>query len=545
MININIIIGNPIGEKMANYIVVMDSDVHADSTSAETAVGNSGANILKTFTLNLTYEVSATSDQISNISGLKYSSLSDADSGVSLQTFNTNHFKFIDNRVYMDGRYQDDANADMYTSYSEFTPKFTGSGKSVYLVDSGIDSGHTEFSNASITNLFTTVDGDYDDYSGHGTYVGSLIIGENVGIAKDATLYNVKMFDQLSSNVTLGNVINALDSCLVHHNANNPNDVKVLCAPWVTPQNDLIDAKISEINSSNIVVVAAAGNQGEDVNNYSPAGVNEIITVGAHDNNYMITEFTNTPWDGGVANTSVNNYGAAIDIFAVGVNVSGAESGGVSGYRNGTGTSVATGIVAGGVLSFLEKHPTENSNRIKEILIAEGKYRGQWHLGVSDEAANAGVDLNSINKSVLQIDAGGSDDSGELFGFPSGEVLKVQRGQTANVNLQININASNVDILNFSPLSPWMSFDSNTGILTADTSSLDANMAPKYYLFGMKGKLDGVTLVEEFAVGVYESAESELEGTSSYYYDSDEDNYDLAQSVSIWASPAIPPLSPK
>lgn len=523
----------------------MDANTHADSTSAETAIGAAGANILKTFALSLTYEIESTAEQLSNITGVKYSSLSSAEPNLELQTFNTRHFDYLDNRVYMDGRYEDGANADSFSSYSEFTPKYTGAGKSVYLVDTGIQSTHTEFANATITNLFSTVDGDFDDYSGHGTYVGSLIVGENVGVAKDATLYNVKLFDQLASNVTLGNIINALDSCLVHHNANNPNDVKVLCAPWVALQNDIIDAKISEINNSNIVVVAAAGNQGSDVNNYSPAGVEEIITVGAHDSNWMITEFTNTPWNGGSASTSINNYGAAVDIFSLGVNVSGAESGSGTSYRNGTGTSVATGIVAGGVLGFIEKHPTENSNRIKEILIAEGKYRGQWHLGVSDEAANAGVNINSVNKSVLQLDAGGEDDSGDLFGFPSGEVLKVQRGQTANVNLQINSGASNVSILTFSPLSPWMSFDSNTGILTADTSGLDASMAPKYYLFGIKGKLDGVTLVEEFAVGVYESAESELEGSSSYYYDADEDNYDLAQSVSVWASPLPPKLEPK
>lgn len=524
---------------MANYIVVMDQNTHADNSSAQTSIENAGGSVLTTFDLSLTFEISATADQVANISGLKYSSPSDDSSGLSLQVLNTRHFNYVDNRSYsIEEAIEQNANAS-YDYYEDFTPKFTGAGKTCYLVDSGIDSTHIEFANASINNLFSTIPGDFDDYSGHGTSIGSLIVGENLGLAKDATLQNVKLFDNLSGNVTVGNVINALNSVLVHHNANNPNDVKVLCAPWVTTQNNIIDDKISEINNSNIVVVASAGNQGNDVNGYSPAGVEEIITTGAHDVHWEITEFTNTPWYGEVASTNVNNYGAAVDIFTLGVNVCAAESGVPTGYRDVTGTSATAGIVAGGVLGYIEKHPSENSNRIKEIIISEGSIRGKKKLSLSTEAEAAGLNFDAMNKSILQVDSGGTDSTGELFGFPSGVVLKVQRGQTANVDLQLNSSASNVAVLSFSPLSPWMTFDVSTGILTADTTSLDANMAPGFYLFGVRGKLNGITLVEEFSVGVYESSESELESGSSYYYDDDNSEYDLAQTVNYQLAPPI------
>lgn len=530
---------------MSKYILVMDPEIHADVPSAETAIGATGADIQTTYSLSLTYEVEATAEQLSNISGVKYSSLSESDTGLSLQALNTNHFIFVDNRgLSLDQALDLYANSSL-SFFEDFQPKYSGNGKTCYLVDSGIDVGHNEFANASISNLFTTVEGDYDDYSGHGTAIGSLIVGENLGLAKNATIQNVKLFDQIAGSITVGNVINALDSVLTHHNANNPNDVKVMCAPWVTTQNDIIDAKIREINSSNIVVVASAGNQGSDVNNYSPAGVEEIITTGAHNSSYEITEFTNTPWTSDPASTSVNNYGAAVDIFTLGENVCAAESGGTSGYRDITGTSATAGIVAGGVLGYIEKHPSENSNRIKEILISEGSIKGKKKLSLSNVAISAGMNFDNMNKSILQVDSGGVDATGELFGFPSGTVLKVQRGQSANVDLQINGSASNVAVLSFSPLSPWMSLDTSTGILSADASSLDANMAPGYYLFGVRGKLNDITLVEEFSVGVYESSESELDSASSYYYDDDNSEYDLAQTVNYQlAPPIITPQSP-
>jgi len=524
---------------MANYIVVMDQNTHADNSSAQTSIENAGGSVLTAFELNLTFEISATAEQVSNISGLKYSSPSEESSGLSLQVLNTKHFNYVDNRTLSLQDAITLGGNSSFSAYEDFEPKYSGSGKTCYLVDSGIDSNHVEFANATINNLFSTVPGDFDDYSGHGTSIGSLIVGENLGLAKDGILQNVKLFDDLSGNVSVGNVINALNSVLVHHNANNPNDVKVLCAPWVTTQNDIIDDKIREINNSNIVVVASAGNQGNDVNNYSPAGVEEIITTGAHDVHWEITEFTNTPWYGEVASTNVNNYGAAVDIFTLGVNVCSAESGVPTGYRDITGTSATAGIIAGGVLGYIEKHPSESSNRIKDILISEGSIRGKKKLSLSTEAESAGLNFDSMNKSILQVDSGGTDTTGELFGFPSGVVLKVQIGQTANVDLQLNGSASNVAVLSFSPLSPWMSFNTGTGILSADASSLDANMAPGYYMFGVRGKLNGITLVEEFSVGVYETNESELESSSAYYYDDDNSEYDLAQTVNYQLAPPI------
>ena len=42
-----------------------------------------------------------------------------------------------------------------------------------------------------------------------------------------------------------------------------------------------------------LVAIAAAGNAGADVDNYSPAGLNSILTVGASDSSDNVPSFSN------------------------------------------------------------------------------------------------------------------------------------------------------------------------------------------------------------------------------------------------------------
>jgi len=528
---------------MASYIVEMNSGVHADSSAAVTAITNAGASVTTTFDLNMTYQIDCTAEQLAAMSGVKYSSLTDANSGLEPSVLDVSHFKYVDNRFHMA-----DADGNLTVSKGTFSHKYKGDGKTVYLVDSGVNANHNEFTNATVTNLWSAYNtnpngdsyaSDYNDNVGHGTAVGGLIVGDNIGTAPDAKLMNVKLYDSVAGATSVANVITALNKILVHHNANDNTDVKVLCAPWITTQNDLIDSKIMELNNANVVVVAAAGNKNDNVNNYSPAGVEEIITVGSHDRQYRITEFTNTAWDGGTANVSIPNYGASVDILTVGSNVCYPVSVANTIYASGSGTSLSSGLVAGGVAAFIEKHPTFNSNKIKEVLISEGKVKSTLiDMTTEDQNGHPFYANTGVQYALLQLDSAGANASVELFNVPSGVVGKVQRGQTATIDLGLNGSAANVAILSFSPLSPWMSMDLGTGVLTVDASGLAADRAPAFYTFGIKGKIGDVYSVEEFTVGIYETAESELEGTvNSYYYDADNTEYDLNTTINYELSP--------
>lgn len=86
-----------------------------------------------------------------------------------------------------------------------------------------------------------------------------------------------------------------------------------------------------QLDQAGVTVVVAAGNDGQDASNTSPARVREAITVGA------------STFDDAMADFS--NFGAPVDVFAPGVDVTSAWNDGNT--NTISGTSMATPHVAG------------------------------------------------------------------------------------------------------------------------------------------------------------------------------------------------------
>ena len=506
---------------MAEYIVALNPSSYASSTDARNAITGTGATINEIYALTYTYNIEATTEQLANISNISHQSLASTEVEVEAQALDTSHFSTLDNRLDAlgDGSLNGDVN---------FRPKYKGDGVTVYLVDTGIDGTHIELANSNVQFLSTQYSDEGIDTAGHGTAVASLVVGENIGVAKNAGIYNVKAFQNNSGNVEIGKIIGALSSVKGHHDTNNTDKVKVVCLPWTTPQNNFIDAKIREMNSANLVVVASAGNHNANLSTYSPGGVSEIITVGSVNRAGNVMNFTNMPFGPtGITNPGPN-YGAALDIFALGDNVNYAETKSPDeDYLSGDGTSLSAGIVAGGVASYIQKHNDKSSAEIKDIVISEGSSIGKQFIRL-DDTANLNINLNELNLSLLTLDA---ESSSELFSTPSGRIMNIAINNVANVDLGINGSAANVEILTFSPLAPWMSFDTGTGIFEANTNSLPGGVSPGIYLFAVRGEVGGNTLVEEYSVGVYDSSESELDTASSYYYDTETTSYDPVETT--------------
>ena len=83
---------------------------------------------------------------------------------------------------------------------------YTGSGVKLAIVDTGINSSHSEFSGRTISGYdFSTGTGGYSsDVNGHGTHVASIAAGNRDavgmrGVAYDATLYSYKLLNDSGS----------------------------------------------------------------------------------------------------------------------------------------------------------------------------------------------------------------------------------------------------------------------------------------------------------------------------------------------------------
>ena len=491
---------------MARYLITLNSGVHADQTAAQAAIESVGATLIKSYVFSLTYEVEATAEQIANLAGVVEAVEKNSPTLVTVQNANQNHLSYLIS-----------SSNSFSTSY---TPRNTGTNGHIYLVDTGLYGEHEQFVDTDINYLYSNFGSDFSDNVGHGTAVASVIVGNTNGVSKDATLHIVKLFDTSSGSVTIGEILDALDAVLVHHNANDPSKVKVVCLPWVTAQNNFLDNKITEMNASNLIVVAAAGNDGVDVNTVSPGGVDSVLTVGACDANFNVTSFTNVPWTN-PASTHYNNFGAALDIFTLGVDVSCADITASDAYVSITGTSISTGIAAGVAVQWANSYSSKTASELKDIIVQEGHLIGSRFLAFEENLPMAG---DNIYRSLVTVELVGDNVLGNL---PSGRILNIQRGQSIVKDLELNLeNGENFRLLDFAPLPTWASIDFTTGMLSVNTEGMDPSLVPGIYLFGIAATVSGKTVVEEYSIGVYNSAVTELEEAIQYYYDAENNSYD-------------------
>jgi len=220
----------------------------------------------------------------------------------------------------------------------------------LYIIDSGVNFDHDEFNYPELeTEDFFALDvfnGDFRDNIGHGTAVASMAVGKNLGIAKHAKLVNVKIGGIVNgeniqpSLLDLGEAIDAI----LERAVADPVKTRVVNISWVVSQSPWLDSKINNLLEAGVTVVAAAGNKGVSVDDVSPAGIKETITVGSIDKYDIPSGFNNiSPSDSGLT----TGAGLSLDIFAPGEDVIVADTTDIDSYAFASGTSLSAPMVAG------------------------------------------------------------------------------------------------------------------------------------------------------------------------------------------------------
>ncbi|WP_223669949.1 S8 family serine peptidase [Kangiella shandongensis] len=207
-----------------------------------------------------------------------------------------------------------------------------GSGYTAWVLDTGIDTDHGDL-NVDASRGFTAFtkgkDADTDDGNGHGTHVAGTIAAldnsqDVVGIAAGATVVPVKVLDSRGSGSYSG-VIAGVDHVAANASAGDCANMS-LGGPVSQELDDAVEAAAQ---SSGAYFVLAAGNDGDDANNYSPARANgnNVYTISATDSS------DNMPY--------WSNYGnPPVDYAAPGVSILSLKKGG--GTTTMSGTSMAS-----------------------------------------------------------------------------------------------------------------------------------------------------------------------------------------------------------
>lgn len=218
-----------------------------------------------------------------------------------------------------------------------YTYTTTGASVDAYIFDTGIWFTHDEFGGRARLG-YDAYGGTGNDDNGHGTHVAGTVGGRTYGIAKEITLYAIKVLSSSGSG-TYSGIIAGLDWAVNHH-ATKPAVGNMSLGGGASAT---LDDAVRRCIADGIVMCVAAGNSTADAINHSPARVSEAITVGA------------TSSSDGFA--SFSNYGPVVDILAPGVSITSAWFGSNTVTNTISGTSMASPHTAGISAIYLEAFP--------------------------------------------------------------------------------------------------------------------------------------------------------------------------------------------
>lgn len=213
------------------------------------------------------------------------------------------------------------------------------------IMDSGINFDHPEFDYPGFEYedfySLPSLNGAFRDDVGHGTAVASCAVGKNLGVSFNQKVVNVKI-GGAGHTATVYEIGMCIDAIL-ERVLDNPTVTRVVNMSWGVARSAWLDSKVESLLDAGITVVCAAGNQGISVEDISPAGINDVITVAAVDRYDIPAGFNNiSPSDAGVT----TGHGMSLDLFAPGENLV-VASHNTKGYHIGSGTSFAAPYVSG------------------------------------------------------------------------------------------------------------------------------------------------------------------------------------------------------
>ncbi|MFX0057732.1 MAG: S8 family serine peptidase [Candidatus Hodarchaeota archaeon] len=266
----------------------------------------------------------------------------------------------------------------------------TGKDITIAILDTGIYPNHSVFTDNGLNNWNKRIIAFYDetidnvsdtpyDIQWHGTWAASILGGnssEYTGVAPEVKFIILRLFYKEGYEIvtTLPILENGINWILDYNRENQNNTIKVVSMsfgvkptstnlPYINAMNQIVD----KLSKEGILVVAAAGNDGESTNHggfgtiNAPASAKSVLAVGGVDyDGEMYSLSSKGPTHNGIIKP---------DVCAPAVNVYGAyPSAPPLDYLYASGTSASTPFVAGLAALMLEKNQNLTPQQLKNII---------------------------------------------------------------------------------------------------------------------------------------------------------------------------------
>ncbi len=243
---------------------------------------------------------------------------------------------------------------------ADLPPAADGHGVTVALIDSGVDAGHPALRHTAITAIDLIVAGGKPPAETHGTVMAGIIAGSGPlrGVAPGVTLLALRAFAEVDPEFGAAESTSFLLSLGV--NSALEKSARVISLSLGGPKDRLVGEAIGEALMEGAVVVAAAGNTGPDGEPVYPAAQDGVIAVTATDAKDRLYSHA--------------TRGRYVAVAAPGVDIVAPRPGAAYGYF--TGTSMATGYVAGLAAILLAQSPALNAVTLRKMLEATAQDLG-------------------------------------------------------------------------------------------------------------------------------------------------------------------------